>query len=247
MPPKFMIRSDVAPETLDWGQLRWLSNPPTTGAVALTVIDVSLAPGKGHDFHKHPDQEEVLADRRRQRRAVDRPRRSASSAPATRAFVPAGVVHASFNAGAGRGPHRRDPRPLRRRGRLRLGRGRRRGPLEHAPLDRSSHVQHLPETAQRHVARHRRQGRAGQRADHPARHPARAHRRTPRPTARSSTASTSSSSPRTSTSTATSTRSSGWPTTSPATASRSAPSSRRSGAAPAAARRWAPRRSAGSS
>ena len=32
MPGKFMIRADVAPETLDWGQLRWLSNPPATGA-----------------------------------------------------------------------------------------------------------------------------------------------------------------------------------------------------------------------
>ena len=27
MPGKFMIRADVAPETLDWGQLRWLSQP----------------------------------------------------------------------------------------------------------------------------------------------------------------------------------------------------------------------------
>jgi len=98
MPPKFMIRSDVAPETLDWGQLRWLSNPPATGAAALTVIDVTLAPGKGHNFHKHPDQEEVLlivAGRVEQ--WVDREQRLLG--PGDSAFVPAGVVHASFNAG----------------------------------------------------------------------------------------------------------------------------------------------------
>jgi quercetin dioxygenase-like cupin family protein len=98
MPAKFMIRSDVAPETLDWGQLRWLSNPPATGAAALTVIDVTLAPGKGHDFHKHPDQEEVLlivAGRVEQ--WVDREKRILG--PGDSAFVPAGVVHASFNAG----------------------------------------------------------------------------------------------------------------------------------------------------
>ena len=56
---KFVIASEVEPEVLDWGQLRWLSHPPSTQARQLTVIDVSLSPGEGHDFHKHPDQEEV--------------------------------------------------------------------------------------------------------------------------------------------------------------------------------------------
>jgi quercetin dioxygenase-like cupin family protein len=100
MAGKFMIRSEVAPEVLDWGELRWLSNPPTTGAGALTVIDVSLAPGRGHNFHKHPDQEEVLlivAGRVEQ--WIDRDKRILG--PGDSAFVPAGVVHASFNAGDG--------------------------------------------------------------------------------------------------------------------------------------------------
>ena len=134
MPGKFVIRADVAPEILDWGQLRWLSNPPSTGAGQLTVIDVTLAPGKGHDFHKHPDQEEVIArsSPAQVEQWVDREKRILG--PGDSAFVPAGVVHASFNAGSGEAQHRRDPRPLRRRGRLRLGRGGRRSPLEHAPL-----------------------------------------------------------------------------------------------------------------
>jgi quercetin dioxygenase-like cupin family protein len=100
MPGKFTIRSEVEPERLDWGQLRWLSNPPTTGAGQLTVIDVALVPGKGHNFHKHPDQEELLliiageveqwiGEEKRILRAGDS------------AFVPADVVHASFNAGSG--------------------------------------------------------------------------------------------------------------------------------------------------
>jgi quercetin dioxygenase-like cupin family protein len=100
MPPKFMIRSDVSPEVLDWGELRWLSNPPTTGAGALTVIDVSLAPGKGHNFHKHPDQEEVLlivAGRVEQ--WIGEEKRILG--PGDSAFVPKDVVHASFNAGDG--------------------------------------------------------------------------------------------------------------------------------------------------
>jgi len=99
VPGKFMIRSDVAPEVLDWGQLRWLSNPPTTGAAALTVIDVTLAPGKGHDFHKHPDQEEVIhVIAGEVEQWVARAKRVLRSGDT--AFIPGGVVHASFNVGA---------------------------------------------------------------------------------------------------------------------------------------------------
>ena len=60
MAGKFVLAREVKPEINDWGKLGWLSNPPNTGAEKLTVIDVTLSPGKGHDFHKHPDQEEVI-------------------------------------------------------------------------------------------------------------------------------------------------------------------------------------------
>ena len=100
MPGKFVIRKEVAPEVLDWGELRWLSNPPSTGAGQLTVIDVSLAPGKGHNFHKHPDQEEVLlivAGSVEQWIGAEK----RILGPGDSAFVPRDVVHASFNAGEG--------------------------------------------------------------------------------------------------------------------------------------------------
>ncbi len=100
MPGKFTIRSDVAPEVLDWGHLRWLSNPPTTGAGQLTVIETAIAPGKGHNFHKHPDQEEVLlvlaGDVEQWIEGEKRILHAGNSA-----FVPADMVHASFNAGTG--------------------------------------------------------------------------------------------------------------------------------------------------
>ena len=98
MKRSFTISNEVEPEVLDWGQLRWMSHPPSTGARQLTVIDVTLAPAKGHDFHKHPDQEEVLyilAGRVEQ--WVDRQTRILGAGDS--AFVPAGMVHASFNAG----------------------------------------------------------------------------------------------------------------------------------------------------
>ncbi len=100
MSGKFVIRADVEPEVLDWGQLRWLSNPPATGAAQLTVIDVTLQPGKGHNFHKHPDQEEVILVVAGQvEQWLDQEKRLLG--PGDSLFIPAGVVHASFNAGSG--------------------------------------------------------------------------------------------------------------------------------------------------
>jgi quercetin dioxygenase-like cupin family protein len=96
---RFVIAKDVTPEVLDWGRLGWLSNPPNTGARQLTVIDVTLAPGKGHNFHKHPDQEEVLyVVAGEVEQWVDREKRILRAGDS--AFVPADMVHASFNVGS---------------------------------------------------------------------------------------------------------------------------------------------------
>jgi quercetin dioxygenase-like cupin family protein len=95
---KFVIAREVKLEQNDWGRLGWLSNPPNTGAEHLTVIDVNLAPGKGHNFHKHPDQEEViLVVAGKVEQWVDREKRILG--PGDSAFIPGGVVHASFNVG----------------------------------------------------------------------------------------------------------------------------------------------------
>jgi quercetin dioxygenase-like cupin family protein len=96
---KFVLAVDTKPEILDWGKLGWMSNPPNTGARDLTVIDVTLLPGKGHNFHRHPDQEEVivvLAGKVEQ--WIDRDKRVLG--PGDSAFIPADTVHASFNVGS---------------------------------------------------------------------------------------------------------------------------------------------------
>jgi len=94
----FVIAKDTKLEINDWGRLGWLSNPLNTGAKQLTVIDVNLDPGKGHNFHKHPDQEEViLVVTGKVEQWVDREKRILGSGDA--AFIPSDVVHASFNVG----------------------------------------------------------------------------------------------------------------------------------------------------
>ena len=60
MSGKFIIAGETQPATLDWGRVGWLSNPSVTGAARLAIVEGHLFPGKGHDFHKHPHQEEVI-------------------------------------------------------------------------------------------------------------------------------------------------------------------------------------------
>ena len=98
MTGRFMLSAETPPEELDWGSLRWMSHPPSTSAEQLTVIEVTLSPGKGHDFHKHPDQEEVIyVIDGSVEQWLDREKRVLG--PGDSVFIGADVVHASFNVG----------------------------------------------------------------------------------------------------------------------------------------------------
>lgn len=99
---KFIIASETKMDALDWGRIGWICGPKHTGAAQLTVLDADLIPGKGHDFHKHPHQEEVIfvvAGRIEQ--WIDKERRLLGAGDS--AFIPPGVVHASFNVGDNEG------------------------------------------------------------------------------------------------------------------------------------------------
>ena len=99
MSGKFVVAAAAERESLDWGSLAWLSRPASTGAAALTVIEVTLLPGKGHNFHKHPDQEEVIyVLQGAVEQWLDQEKRVLG--PGDSVFIPADVVHASFNAGS---------------------------------------------------------------------------------------------------------------------------------------------------
>jgi len=98
MTGKFMMSAETQPDVLDWGKLRWMSHPPSTGAGQLTVIEVNITPGQGHDFHKHPDQEEVIyCISGKVEQWLEREKRILG--PGDSVFIGADVVHASFNVG----------------------------------------------------------------------------------------------------------------------------------------------------
>ncbi len=94
---KFVKRSDVRDEEFDWGMVGWRC-VPATGARSIVVMDVTLEPGKGHDFHRHPGQEEmIIVKRGRITQYLERD--STTLEPDDSVFIDADLVHASFNDG----------------------------------------------------------------------------------------------------------------------------------------------------
>jgi quercetin dioxygenase-like cupin family protein len=100
MTGKFIAAGEIVSDRLDWGELAWISRPAATGSQQITEALVTLAPGCGHDFHKHPRQEEmlyVLSGTLEQ--WLEGEKRILNAGDAV--FVQRGVVHASFNTGPG--------------------------------------------------------------------------------------------------------------------------------------------------
>ena len=52
----FVKQAEMAVDHLDWGDIGWRARPANTGCKTFVVMDVSLEPGFGHDFHKHPSR-----------------------------------------------------------------------------------------------------------------------------------------------------------------------------------------------
>jgi len=93
---RFVSAAGVAREQLDWGSLAWCNRPADTGAQGLVVIEVTLTPGGGHAFHKHPQQEEVIYVVEGQvEQWCEQDRRLLG--PGDSVFLAAGTIHASFN------------------------------------------------------------------------------------------------------------------------------------------------------
>ena len=97
MSGQFITAARAQRETLSWGTLGWFSQPAITGAANLVVIEVTLLPGRGHDFHKHPDQEETIYVLEGEVEQWLRQEKQLLH-PGDAVFIPADVVHASFNA-----------------------------------------------------------------------------------------------------------------------------------------------------
>ena len=92
---KFVKQNEIEHEGFDWGDVGWRC-VPATGAKQIVVMDVTLEPGGGHDFHRHPGQEEMIIVKRGQiTQYLEQD--STTLNPEDSVFIEADVVHASFN------------------------------------------------------------------------------------------------------------------------------------------------------
>jgi quercetin dioxygenase-like cupin family protein len=95
----FVKQADMAVDHLDWGDIGWRARPENTGCKTFVVMDVSLEPGFGHDFHKHPEQDEMIIVKAGQ---IEQwiAEEHTILAVGDSVYLDAGVVHASFNVGS---------------------------------------------------------------------------------------------------------------------------------------------------
>lgn len=93
----FIPNDQIEEERFDWGVVGWRLTP-AQGSSQLVVMDVTVEPGGGHAFHRHPDQEEMIIVREGQVTQFLE-RESMLLGPGDSVFVPKGTVHGSFNDG----------------------------------------------------------------------------------------------------------------------------------------------------
>jgi mannose-6-phosphate isomerase-like protein (cupin superfamily) len=97
----FIPLADVRREQFDWGVIGWRL-VPASGAKHLVVMDVELQPGGGHEFHRHPGQEEMIIVK--EGTVIQFVGEESSTLTAgDSVFIPEGTVHGSVQR---RGPDR---------------------------------------------------------------------------------------------------------------------------------------------
>ena len=94
----FVKQGDIDQDEFDWGTIGWRCRPANTGSKHLVVMDVTLEPGEGHDFHRHSGQEEmIIVKAGRVTQYLER--ESAQLGAGDSVYIDDDVVHASFNDG----------------------------------------------------------------------------------------------------------------------------------------------------
>jgi len=94
----FVTGDDVPTQLFDWGTLKWMATPETTGSERLSAGVVTLEPGEGHDLHTHPDSDEILFFLGGEgEQTVDDEVRTVG--PSEMVYIPAGVEHGTTNTG----------------------------------------------------------------------------------------------------------------------------------------------------
>ena len=95
---RFVTEAEMQVESSPWGPHEWLSRPGLTDARELLLVRVRMPPGRAHQFHRHPQMEEIIyVISGTAEQWVDHERRTLRAGES--AHIPADVVHGTYNAG----------------------------------------------------------------------------------------------------------------------------------------------------
>lgn len=95
---RFVTSENMVVEELPWGPHEWLCRPDIVAAEKLLLVRVRMPVGKAHEFHRHPEMEEIIyIEEGLAEQWVDREKRLLG--PGDSAHIPTDVVHGTYNAG----------------------------------------------------------------------------------------------------------------------------------------------------
>ena len=93
VPNKHMVR-----DQFDWGEIAWACRPQNTESEQLAILDVTITQGMRHNFHRHPDQEEMIYVLEGEiEQWIEKEKQILK--PGDAVFIKKGIVHASFQRG----------------------------------------------------------------------------------------------------------------------------------------------------
>lgn len=96
---RFVTSHNLISEPSPWGPHEWLSRVGLTAAENLMLVRVRMPPGRAHQFHRHPEMEEIIyVESGTAEQWVDREKRTLGAGEM--AHIPRGMVHGTYNAGA---------------------------------------------------------------------------------------------------------------------------------------------------
>lgn len=91
--------SSVSTQTFEWGAIKWYVTPGTTPGASMTLGEVVLLPGQGHDRHNHPNSEEVLYVLSGEGEQMLDDKEPFPVSAGDTIYVPTGVFHSTVNTG----------------------------------------------------------------------------------------------------------------------------------------------------
>lgn len=95
---RFVSEQELQVEPSPWGPHEWLCRPGLTDADTLLLVRVRMPPGRAHQFHRHPEMEEIIyVISGTAEQWVDREKRLLASGDS--AHIPRDTVHGTYNAG----------------------------------------------------------------------------------------------------------------------------------------------------